>query len=577
MDKPGRHHSGIAKSATVLIAVCAVALIAQAGSSSGATASVQPGGPFPLLAKATPDECFGGVGATYEPIGKDGICSGGRRPKTNQAYVWGMTKTRSDLWYGTAPNTACLVLGEILAKLGVSSPVETNSFVCEYGQSGYRASLPNPDVLDPRLGDWRPPQLLRYSARTGELTDLGAQLKGADDNRLGNTLGIRSAGSLGRTVLLAGPTLSGGIGEEGTGINVFAFDSKTGKLVDSTTIPAYSDIRRWIKVRGHLYTAVGIAGGGGALLRWNGNPDNPGTHSEPNKNLFNFKRVGTMPTEGADLASLKGRIYVTSWPIVGKDTQTAGLYQSAEIGSDGLPPSNEPMREVWSVSDYEPDPVTARTYLGGALEAFRGQLVWGTMHAPLVPAILHLFAGHETPDLIASTHRASALFKGRNLESNDPKIRILYGEKKLPAYQPATSEFVDTPNLMGQTPKFGETGFDNPFNLYTWSMGRTNRGLYVGTQDFSYVADQLLPPQIVRQITATQADPVLKHGADLMLFTSLNKPAKSISRTGVGNRLNYGVRTMIAQKHRMYLGTANPMNLLPEGGWELRRIGEPGS
>lgn len=67
-------------------------------------------------------------------------------------------------------------------------------------------------------------------------------------------------------------------------------------------------------------------------------------------------------------------------------------------------------------------------------------------------------------------------------------------------------------------------------------------------------------------------------GADLMEFKSLHKPAKAISRTGVGNYLNYGIRTMIADGDTLYLGSANPMNLRTEGefqgGWELIKLYE---
>ena len=131
-------------------------------------------------------------------------------------------------------------------------------------------------------------------------------------------------------------------------------------------------------------------------------------------------------------------------------------------------------------------------------------------------------------------------------------------------------------NNIGQKPKFGETGFDNPFNLYTWSMGKTNRGLYVGTQDFSYVADKILPPALNDEIAATQSDPVdrARRRPDAVQVAE-RAHAKAISRTGVGNPTNYGVRTMVAQPHRLYIGTANPMNLLPAGGWELRRLGKP--
>jgi hypothetical protein len=69
------------------------------------------------------------------------------------------------------------------------------------------------------------------------------------------------------------------------------------------------------------------------------------------------------------------------------------------------------------------------------------------------------------------------------------------------------------------------------------------------------------------------------YGADLWTFSSRPAPATPASRSGVGNFTNYGVRTIVATPDALYLGTANPMNLLtdpsdsvPEGGWELIRL-----
>jgi hypothetical protein len=49
-----------------------------------------------------------------------------------------------------------------------------------------------------------------------------------------------------------------------------------------------------------------------------------------------------------------------------------------------------------------------------------------------------------------------------------------------------------------------------------------------------------------------------------------------VSRNGLGNPVNYGLRTMVATDKTLYIGTANPYNLLanqsdglPDGGWEL--------
>ena len=284
--------------------------------------------------------------------------------------------------------------------------------------------------------------------------------------------------------------------------------------------------------------------------------------------------MGSLPVEGADLAAHKGRIYVTTWPAVGRDVVTAGLYRSPELRRKGLPASRAPLKEIWTVDDYEPDQLTARTYLGGAVASFDGHLVWGTMHAPVVAGVLHAFQFGGSPlsdEVVQGTHRPTALFSAKRLETARPRIRVLYGSERLPAYAPDTGWQL-VPNNAHQEPKFGRAGFGNPFNLYTWSMGVTDRGLYVGTQDFGYVATTLLP-SLAEQIAGTQATPAAAHGADLMRFTSLRSPAVAVSRTGVGNSANYGIRTMVAEPDRLFLGTANPMNLLPEGGWELRRVG----
>jgi len=66
-------------------------------------------------------------------------------------------------------------------------------------------------------------------------------------------------------------------------------------------------------------------------------------------------------------------------------------------------------------------------------------------------------------------------------------------------------------------------------------------------------------------------------GADLWRFDRSDQPAAAESVDGLGNYLNYGIRTMFSDKHNLYVGTANPMNLKtlpgqPDGGWELRML-----
>jgi hypothetical protein len=93
-----------------------------------------------VLAKAEPDECFVDIGDS-SPIADDGTCEEGT-PKVNQAYVWGLTKAKRRLWYGTGPNVVCLVLGALTDALGDPEPMLNDSWACEYGEGPYGATCP---------------------------------------------------------------------------------------------------------------------------------------------------------------------------------------------------------------------------------------------------------------------------------------------------------------------------------------------------------------------------------------------------------------------------------------------------
>lgn len=118
-----------------------------------------------LLAKAKPDECFHGIGNPNNiyPFPYDDFCSQciensepNGRPKTNQAYVWGLTKSGDSIWFGTAPNPLCVVMS---AYLGASGPMQNESYSCEFDQSQYS---PQPELG----GDWRPPEIWVYDTAT---------------------------------------------------------------------------------------------------------------------------------------------------------------------------------------------------------------------------------------------------------------------------------------------------------------------------------------------------------------------------------------------------------------------------
>jgi len=243
-----------------------------------------------LLSKAQPDECFNGIGQPY-PSGPP--CATGQ-PKVNQAYVWGLAKSGNKIWFGTVPNTHCLVQG---AFLGSTSPYTTASWVCEFGSSQPATALSLPAAI----GDFRPPRIYVYDTITQTTTE--KTLAGGAAALLSSTIGIRAAGTVGDVVLRAGPALSGGI-------NVFAFQASTGLLIGAQNLAGYVNIRKFLVVDGVLYAGVGLPTSAppaklGRVLRWTGSL--PGTP-------IAFEEVAQLDSMAAELALHDGRIFVTTWP-----------------------------------------------------------------------------------------------------------------------------------------------------------------------------------------------------------------------------------------------------------------------
>jgi hypothetical protein len=567
-----------------------------------------------LIAKAQPDSCFvapNDAGNTGTPP-----CGAGKVPKVNQGYAWSIVSTGNDVWWGTIANPLCQVLG---AYLGITSPIETPSYVCEFPGG-------NP------LGDTRPPQIWLYEGGSGTVSDVTpASLL------VPLTAGMRAAGADDNVVLFAGPFLS-----PTGGVNMFAFDATTHAFLGATTVGGtplppladyvvYTDIRAFLVVNGELYAGVkyelrdqfgGYAKGrGGKVLHWIGNSVTP----------FLFEEVGTLDTEAASMTFHEGRIFVSTWPakIPGSldpfpaNTALAGVYMSPDLGADNkLNPADDPnWTKVWQIDDYEPDPLVAATTAEGAIASFDGYLFWGTMHVPLLAALVHLqnYGGYyatldstTTPTLgeallaaLLGTSRTTTIFRGHSFTTT-PTVELAYGLPALPVFTygagppPTGSWSVNANNMGGAVPMWGLPGFGNPFNNYLWSAQVHNGRLWMGTMDWSYLIydgvqaliqflaannvpfDLSFLPQAVQNYLAclVNADETATiFGGDLYYFLAGDRPAFPESIAGVGNYTNYGVRSMTSAPSGLFLGMANPMNLLtdttddlPEGGWEVIRL-----
>jgi hypothetical protein len=540
-----------------------------------------------LLAKAEKDECFDGVGVPYPPI-EGGQCNQGM-PKVNQAYVWGLTEAgeKSDkLWFGTAPNVHCLVISGFLGNL---EPQTTQSWVCEYGASQYANDpnlIPGVTPVDEGVGDWRPSQAFVYDLKERKLEEKTPATNDPNDpDGLWNkTLGIRSAGSLGDLVFLAGPALRTLDGVPFNGVNFFAFDAADGKLIASCRVPGWTNIRQWRVIDGVLYAGIGKpnSAGGGGIIRFNGTLDVPLDSSSP---TCGFEEVAQNLGDVAYLTEAEGRIAASTWGGAPQSTGfSTGVLLSSPISGglgSGLD-TDDTWTQVMRYSNYEPDLALRNAYAGGAIAYWKGALYTGSMHVPGIGYRVHAeLCGaasatcygppadeQEALELLLNSNRTISIWRIKDLNEPTPTVELLYGETELPKL---TAVKTFTPTSTGWTPKFGPSGFGNVFNNYTWTATVIRGSLLFGTMDWRYLIDASVAAAIGTPIRVTSGR---GYGADLWRFVNPEKPARPEDTGGAGNYLNYGIRTMLTSSDGMavYIGTANPMNLEEGGGWELRRL-----
>jgi hypothetical protein len=520
-----------------------------------------------LRAHAQPDECFIALGHNL-PFTKPPCLFS--EPKVNQAYIWAMADSGPEIWFGTVANPQCVTQA---VTFPTSTPYQTPSWACEFSQSPYASLLGV-------LGDFRPPQLFVYNKSTAQLTNVTPPKPVSPSNPLGIdpllyvTLGIRAAVVAGDYILFAGQALS-----TTPQMNVFVFRASDHSYLGATTVNGYDSIRQFVVTNGQVYTAVGAGLNGGAVLRYTGT-----------NGSIKFDQIGTLDGPGAYIAVHENRLFVTTWPT-GTGSNIAGLFMSPPIPQTGFTAQTPAsFTKVWSANDYEPDPVIAVTYAAGALADYDGYLYWGTIHVPWAATgvFLNVYGAPQTENdwiaAIIGTFRTATIFRGWNF-GTQPQIDLLYGSSFLPAFAPPASNRPGKWNLVPnnmpankQLPLLGPPGFGNPYNNYTWSMSVWNNRLWIGTMDWSYLAEQgtaalFAGAQQPIPVDVTQFFALQNFGADLFFFQSSQTPAVPENQSGIGNFTSYGIRNMVSSD-KLYLGMANGSNLLatgigPQGGWEL--------
>jgi hypothetical protein len=551
------------------------------------------------LAKGSADECFNGVGVDYPLLNADGSCSVGVS-KHNLGYVWGLTQAGlgdtsfigDEIWFGTFANPLCSgAAGGILEP----EPDLTVSWVCEFGQSMLARRPVAP--LPAGAGDWRLPRAYSYNVAQRRLTD-----RTPPDLNFQVIAGLRSAGSLGSTVFLAGPTFQ-------NDVTFAAWDAATGSYRGSCRATALNQIRQWVVANGVLYAGAGRDSGDGVILRWRGSDTNPFNGAAAISDYCGFEVVGSLPAFPAYLADYDGkRLAVSAWnrtsiggparaagpAAAGVGALAAGVYLGPLFGADGEYTSADAGARwvrVWAPAQYETDPVVATSIGVGAIAFWKGWLWFGTMHNNSAAAATHSecplpncygppLTADENIDLLFNVSRAASVWRLRLAPSGGLETELLYGQTSLPALVPGTKTFEMKPT--GWTPRHGKAGFDNPFVTYTWSLSASDDDLLFGMYDYRYVFDVRLgivaPPTAAPGRGArAPVDPQRGYGADLWRFTDPEGAAKAENVHGLGNFANYGIRNMLRLNNGpdVIAGTASGLNLEPDAGWELQSLTAP--
>jgi hypothetical protein len=133
----------------------------------------------------------------------------------------------------------------------------------------------------------------------------------------------------------------------------------------------------------------------------------------------------------------------------------------------------------------------------------------------------------------------------------------------------------DTPDGYKEALSGNLPGFNNFFNGYFWRMCEHDGWLYLGTFEWSsvlgYANRQRWPDPFTNIINHVGAQAVLDHQSGFDLFRTFDgENWVAVTRNGMGNPYNMGLRNLVSTPHGLFLGTANPFGpkIMPIHGTE---------
>lgn len=528
------------------------------------------------------DGCHFGVGDernTYDPMGIDceDCKARGGKLKANGSYAWGMVAHDGKVYWSTNNNYLCMPGYSQVATGTNVEFVENNCWVCEYqkGTRGAEVGI---------YGDIVPPRIFEYDVKQGVVKDITP-----DYELLGMCQGLRSATYHNGVVLFGGPSIKGGSSTSSGSSCFVAYSTAQGKFIGSSDMASVdgcqiTNVRRWIVIDDVLYCGVGITDPEGvkkgAILRWYGNESDP----------FNFKIVGYTTGDVAELEYHKGHIYAGTWPSALAST---GLFRSPIVPEGGfIPEMAADWEPVWKFSQYEINQASISNAYIGPMCSYKGRLYWGMFGCTygVAAGAIRKYGTLKSAKALAwilGAMRPTTVWSTDNFNTPDD-VELLYGESELTRYDAETDTWEILPNGAGYQPRYGRSGFGNPFTCYSWAMSSYKDKMYLGTMDMSDLIEPGLS-MMLSQDTGETPESVINwqsvlnyliemskpyQGYECLVMDDPDQPMKLVTDNGFGNPAAYGIRNMIPYDNSLFIGTANPLNLHEDGGWQIKRLTE---